>query len=346
MIKSYKIRNISISPGLVLSPMSGVTTCAFRRLIKRANPGHVGLLVSEFISVEGMTRQAKRTLEMMRFKEEERPYCIQIFGYDIQRMRDAARMVEDAGVDIVDINCGCPAPKVVKRGGGCELMRQPDHLVKIVRAVKSAISIPLTLKMRSGWDEGAKNALDIAKNVVSEGVEALAIHGRTRTQLYRGLADWDIVRHIASEVPVPVLGSGDVIDRKSATERLAGDVQGLFIGRAAMFNPFVFSEIVTGEPSRIRGNWDLQRQLLEDYIELLLEEFTPVAAVGKIKQLTSQMCRSNPWKRDILACNTLDGQQEILRAVKAGTWSPPSLSIRGNEQTAENSLDELAAAAN
>lgn len=343
MIEPYKIRNIEIKPGLVLAPMSGVTTCAFRRLIKRLNPGSVGLVISEFVSVEGMTRHVKRTLEMMRYEPEERPFCIQIFGYDIQRMRDAARMVEDAGADIVDINCGCPAPKVVKRGGGCELMRQPDHLVQIVRAVRQAVTIPLTLKMRSGWDESSKNAIDVAKAVVDEGVEALTVHGRTRSQLYRGMADWEIVREIAGAVSVPVIGSGDVVDRTSALERLSGGVKGLFVGRAAIFNPLVFGEIESGSSSRIRGNWNLQRTILEDYINLLLEEFSPTAAVGKVKQLASQMCRGTPWKRDLLGCSNLPAQQEILRAVREGTWAPLSQAIRIESEQGESEVLEQAA---
>src|SRR4029078_11364214 len=121
----------------------------------------------------------------------ERPFAIQIFGYDVDRMRDAALMCQDAGVDLVDINSGCPSPKVVKRGGGCELMRQPDHLGKIIHEVTRALSIPLTLKIRSGWDQNTRNALEVAKIAEAEGIEALAIHGRTRAQLYRGDADWN-----------------------------------------------------------------------------------------------------------------------------------------------------------
>jgi tRNA-dihydrouridine synthase B len=138
----FNIRNIKISPGLVLAPMSGVTTSAFRRLLKSTNPGAIGLVVSEFISVEALTRQVVRSLEMMRFRPEERPVGIQIFGYDINRLRDAAMMVQDAGVDLIDLNCGCPAPKVVRKGGGCELMRIPDHLCKIVREIRRSVSIP------------------------------------------------------------------------------------------------------------------------------------------------------------------------------------------------------------
>lgn len=347
MIKQYKVRNITVSPGLVLSPMSGVTTRPFRRLVKELNPGAVGLLVSEFVSVEGMTRGSRRTLEMMRFSEEERPYCVQIFGYDVDRMRDAALMVQDLGADIVDINCGCPAPKVVKRGGGCELMRQPEHLQKIVSSVRKAVSIPLTLKMRSGWDESSKNAIELAKMVVSEGVEALAVHGRTRAQLYRGEADWSLVEEVAAAVDVPVLGSGDVVDRISAEQRLRGKVAGLFIGRASIWNPLVFGEIMTGSPSALRGNHGLMLQILSRYIELLREDFQESSCPGKLKQLASQMCRGAPWRKQLLGLNTLQEQERLLEVVRNGSFrntAQEAASDGSDEPMEEASCDQYEAA--
>lgn len=320
MIKSYTVRHIEIAPGLVLSPMSGVTTRPFRRLIKELNPGSVGLVVSEFVSVEGMTRGSRRTLEMMRFSEEERPYCVQIFGYDIDRMRDAALMVQDLGADIVDINCGCPAPKVVKKGGGCELMRQPSHLMSIIREVRRAVSIPLTLKIRAGWDESSRNAIEVARMAQSEGIEALAIHGRTRAQLYRGFADWDLVRMVAEELSIPVLGSGDVVDQASALQRLTGKVAGLFIGRASMWNPLVFSEIMSGEANTLRSNHDRMVRVLLRYSELLREDFHESSCAGKMKQLASQMCRGTTWRKHLLTLNTLRAQVDLLRRVEDGAF--------------------------
>lgn len=344
MIKSYSVRNIQINPGLVLSPMSGVTTKPFRRLIKELNPGAVGLVVSEFVSVEGMTRGSQRTLEMMRFDESERPYCVQIFGYDIDRMRDAALMVQDIGADIVDINCGCPAPKVVKRGGGCELMRQPDHLQQIIQAVRKAVSIPLTIKIRAGWDDGSRNALDIAKMAQGEGVEAIAIHGRTRSQLYRGEADWDLVQEVAENLSIPVLGSGDVVCRKTAEERLKGKVAGLFIGRASMMNPFVFSEILNNEPSRLKGNYPLMLEVLFRYIELLREDLPETTCGGKLKQLASQMCRGAQWKKQLLQLNSIADHHAFLTSVKEGRWRPPSAVILDEPElnTEEASCDQYA----
>ncbi len=323
MIKSYAVRAIQINPGLVLSPMSGVTTRPFRRLIKELNPGAVGLVVSEFVSVEGMTRGSRRTLEMMKFSQDERPYCVQIFGYDVDRMRDAALMVQDIGADMVDINCGCPAPKVVKRGGGCELMRQPDHLQKIVKEVRKAVKIPLTLKIRAGWDDGSRNALDVARMAESEGIEALAIHGRTRAQLYRGSADWDIVERVADTLSIPVLGSGDVVDRASAEERLRGKIAGLFIGRASMWNPLVFSEIVSGSANTLRNDHGLMLKTLFRYIDLLREDFHESSCAGKLKQLASQMCRGAPWRKTLLTLNTLSEQVDLLKSVQDGAFVQP-----------------------
>jgi tRNA-dihydrouridine synthase B len=337
VMKAYSIRNIPITPGLVLSPMSGVTTRPFRRLIKRLNPGAVGLVVSEFVSVEGMTRGSRKTMDMMRFAEEERPYCVQIFGYDIDRMRDAALMVQDLGVDIVDINCGCPAPKVVKRGGGCELMRQASHLAAIVREVRKALSIPLTMKIRAGWDESSKNAVEIARMAESEGIEALAVHGRTRAQLYRGQADWDLVAEVSAAVKVPVCGSGDVVDRDSADARLREGVAGLFIGRASMSNPFVFTEIVTGESCGLRSDQVKMLEVLTEYIKLLREDFPETACPGKVKQLASQMCRGAMWRKPLMGMNTLAEQVCLLDRVRDGAWKPSYIDSVGSQNEVDTS---------
>jgi tRNA-dihydrouridine synthase B len=321
--RSTVIRNLEIKPGLVLAPMSGVTCSAFRTLIKELNPDSVGLVVSEFISVEGLTRESVRSRDMMRFREMERPFGIQIFGYDIQRMRDAALMVQDAGADLVDINCGCPAPKVVKRGGGCELMRQPEHLSKILHEVRKAVQIPLTLKMRSGWDETSKNSIDIARMAEAEGVESLAVHGRTRSQLYRGQADWSIVEAVADSVSIPVFGSGDVVDAKTAQERWRGKVAGLYIGRGAMENPLVFTQLAKGQAPELRHSERLVLGILLRYLELLRQDYPDKAVIGRFKQLVTQMCRGYAWRKDICRAMTLDEQMRILSAIQDGTFRSP-----------------------
>src|SRR5215468_10504315 len=182
---------VRIEPNLVLAPMAGVTDSSFRRLIKEL--GGVGLIVTEFISVEGLTRGNIRTHRMMKFLPEERPLSVQIFGYDEERMAVAAELIEEAGADIVDINCGCPAKKVVKGGGGSSLLRDLPQLEKILRRIRRAVSIPLTMKIRTGWDDSSINAVEVARLIEDCGANMVAIHGRTRMQGYSGRANWDVI---------------------------------------------------------------------------------------------------------------------------------------------------------
>src|SRR5512133_581833 len=181
-VPPFKIRDVEINPPLVLSPMAGVTDVSFRRLLKRR--GGVGLSVSEFISVEGLTRSNPKSKRQMRFYEDERPFAVQIFGGQPERMRMAAEMAEEVGADILDVNCGCPAPKVVKNGGGSGLLREPARLETILREIKKAISIPLTLKLRTGFSDSTINVVDVAKMAEQCGVEHIQVHGRTREQGY------------------------------------------------------------------------------------------------------------------------------------------------------------------
>src|ERR1044071_2008148 len=176
MVGELHIGNVKISPNLVLAPMAGVTDSPFRRLIKEL--GGVGLIVTEFISIEGLTRGNIKTHRMLRFLPEERPLSIQIFGYDAERMRLAAEVVEEAGADILDINCGCPARRVVHGGGGSNLLKDLPQLEKILRGVRRAVSIPLTVKIRTGWNENLINAVEVARLVEDCGGDALAVHGR------------------------------------------------------------------------------------------------------------------------------------------------------------------------
>lgn len=319
MIRPIKIGNVQLHNNLVLAPMSGVTNICFRQLIQELNPGAVGLLVTEFISIEGLTRENERSLKMMKFNEIERPISIQIFGHDIDRMVDAAMMVEDAGADIVDINCGCPVPKVVKRGGGCELMRQTEHLGKILKAVYKKVSIPLTLKIRSGWDQYSRNALEVAKLAEDSGVSMLAVHGRTRKDLYRGEADWGIIAQIAESISIPVIGSGDVVDYKSASEKLTAPISGAMIGRAALSNPWVFREILSaanGEDVDVPSDIATV-DVLERYRNLLEEEFHERAVLGRLKQFASQVTRrvrgSSDIRKSLCTSKSVAEYSEILK---------------------------------
>src|SRR5437588_12189972 len=241
-IRPFKIRDIEISPPLILSPMAGVTDISFRRLLKAR--GGIGLTVSEFISVEGLTRNNPKSKRQMRFYDNERPFAAQIFGGQPERMCMAAEMAEEVGADILDVNCGCPAPKVVKHGGGSGLLKDHQRLETILKEIKRTISIPMTVKIRAGFYDHTINAVETAKLAEDCGAEHIALHGRTKEQGYRGLANWDLVKQIKETVSVPVSGSGEVITIDQALGRFRETgCDGVLIGRGAMANPWIFRQI-------------------------------------------------------------------------------------------------------
>src|SRR5829696_448844 len=217
-----KIGSIDLAPPFALAPMAGMTDTAFRRLVKRR--GGCGLVVTEMVSSEGLIRGIDRTLEYAEYTEEERPVSVQIFGGEPERMAEAARVVEGMGADIVDVNMGCPVPKIAKNHAGCSLMREPAHAAAIISAMTRAVRIPVTVKMRKGWDEGDLSAPDVARRVEDAGAAAIAIHGRTAKQSYSGHADWDFVAEVAKAVRIPVFGSGDCIEAEQVVARLAAGI--------------------------------------------------------------------------------------------------------------------------
>lgn len=296
-LAALDLGGVRTSTNLILSPMSGVTDCAFRRLVKSCSGDAVGLLVSEFVAAEGLTRDNRKTLDMLRYDESERPISIQIFGADVDRMVRAAAMVEDVGADIVDINCGCPAPKVVKRGGGAQLMRTPDRLRDILRGVREAVGIPMTVKVRSGWDDDCLNAQEIARLAEDEGAAMLAVHGRTRIQLYTGDADWSLVKRLRANLSIPVVGSGDILSAADAMERLsAGSADGVMIGRGAMGNPWIFAQVralAEGRPIPIPTPAE-RVAALERFKNYLEEAASERSFHGRFRGFACRMVKGSP----------------------------------------------------
>ncbi len=268
-----KIGPIDLTPPFALAPMAGMTDTALRRLVKRK--GGCGLVVSEMVSSEGLVRGIDRTLEYAEYTEEERPVSIQIFGGDPEKMAAAAQIVEGIGADIVDVNMGCPVPKIAKHNAGCSLMREPAHAADVVRAMARVVKIPVTVKMRAGWNADEINAPDLARRMEDAGAAAVAVHGRTAAQSYSGSSDWDLIATVAEGISIPVFGSGDCVDPEHLVQRLRGGrVSGVLVGRGALRNPWIFeqaSSLMTGQSPR-RVTPHERGQFLLDYIDLLIHE--------------------------------------------------------------------------
>ena len=237
----FDIGAVRIDPPLALAPMAEVTDTYYRSLVKEL--GGVGLVVSEFVSSEGLTRQNERSHQMLAFNESERPVAIQIYGGDPDRMDDAAAIVEAEGVDIVDINMGCPVKNIVNNGAGSALLKDFDRAAQIVEKIVRRVKIPVTVKVRKGWE--TDDVLPLLKRFEEIGVAAIAVHGRTRNEAYTGASDWEYIAHVKRELSIPVWGNGDVKSPADAIRMFERTgVDGVMIGRAALHNPFIFRDIV------------------------------------------------------------------------------------------------------
>ncbi|MBS4959446.1 MAG: tRNA dihydrouridine synthase DusB [Clostridiales bacterium] len=244
-----KIGTIHLKNNVILAPMAGVTDLPFRILCKEMG---CALVYSEMVSAKGILYQSANTFKLLEVDEKERPVAVQLFGSDPEILAAMAKKIEDLPIDIIDVNMGCPAPKIVKNGEGSALTLHPEQVGKIVKALVEAQKKPVTIKFRKGFDDTHINAVEIAKIAEENGASAVAVHGRTREQYYSGKADWDIIKEVKAAVNIPVIGNGDIFQPEDARNMLEyTGCDGIMIGRGAQGNPWIFKRVIhylnTGE---------------------------------------------------------------------------------------------------
>jgi tRNA-dihydrouridine synthase B len=315
--ESWRIGPVEIPSRLVLAPMAGVSVQAFRRQGRRYG---AGLVCSEMVSCAGLQHRNERTLGYLRIAADEHPLAVQIFGAEPDVMAEAARMVESAGADLVDINFGCPVRKVTKTGAGATLLEEPDRAARIVEAVAEAVSVPVSVKMRRGLANGSRACLEVGPRLVEAGASSLTLHPRSAKQMYTGEADHSLTAEFVEAVGVPVIASGDVTSRAKAQAVLATTgAAAVMVGRAAQGNPWVLREImgVDGEPSREEVVAELVLFMRETVRELGEQR-----ATGFLKKFygwyLGRARFPRPFKQELVQLETLDAVEERLFAAAPG----------------------------
>lgn len=316
-LKKLKIGNVELENNLILAPMAGVTNRPFRTICKEI--GNPGLVCTEMASSKAMFHNDQKTKRLLNTDGEKRPISYQIFGSDVETMAFSAKYVSEFA-DIIDINMGCPAPKVVKNGDGSKLLLDLDKAEEIMKAVVQNSEVPVTLKIRKGWDKENIVAVEVAKIAEKAGISAITVHGRTRSEFYTGIADLDIIKKVKENVKIPVIGNGDVIDEITAKKMFEyTGVDGIMIGRGSFGNPWIFRNIIyylqNGEKLSEPTNQE-KLEVMKKHIKLAVEEKGKIAIKELRKHIawyTKNMKKSSEFRNSI---NKVETEKELLLKIE------------------------------